>query len=142
MKAGSRAAIFIGMRRSRCMFSRTAIQLPEGTPLIYKLQIWELPFAKVPSRLIFAREGKDFITINFVFPREVYNPGARLAHHGAHHGKKRAPAFAIQDRLLRTKRGEIVTHFWNREINLEAGESVQAELAAGDKTTKSPVLTP
>ncbi|HWB58483.1 MAG TPA: hypothetical protein VG733_03285, partial [Chthoniobacteraceae bacterium] len=92
-------------------------------------------------RLIFAREGKDFITITFAFPREVYNsiPDSLVTVRATGKNARQLLQFKIG---YSEKRGEIVTHFWNREIDLADGESLQAEVAMGDKTVKSPVLMP
>ena len=115
--------------------------LPDDSPPIYKRQIWELPFAKVPARLIFARRAKDYITITFAFPREVYNPVPDSLITVSTTGKNARQLLQFKIGYS-AKRGEIVTHFWNREFELAEGTSVQAEVSAGDKATMSPVYTP
>ena len=115
--------------------------LPDNTPTVYKRQIWELPFAKVPSRLIFERRDKDYIVTRFIFPREVSNPvpDSLVTVRTTGRNARQLLQFKIG---YSQKRGEIITHFWDREINLNAGESVQAEIAMGGKATASPVFTP
>lgn len=116
--------------------------LPEVKAPIYRRQIWDLPGISADAKLIVERTTTKIIQITLQYGQSPGIPVPKSTVIVYHTGAKHEPLAEFQIQFLPGGNREAVGETTGQDAKLASGESLQATITFGNKTEKSPVLTP